>query len=263
VVDLTQPDAVRELFASLKARAVVHTAAAGVRQEADAQRQSYQVNVLGTLNLAWGAKAAGVEHFVHFGSGFEYKPVACPITEGQALEPVNFYGVAKAAASQALLHFARFEGLPLTILRPFSVYGPGEATTRFIPYVITKALRREAMEFTLGLQVRDYLYVEDVAEAVVAALRIAPSGKIYNLGAGFTGAANIRQLVGEILEICGAPAALATFGVVKRSRPEPPCFIADTTAASLDLGWWPTTGRREGLEKTVRYYDAALSAAEV
>ena len=104
----------------------------------------------------------------------------------------------------------RLDGLPLTTFRPFSVYGPGENPAKLVPYVILQGLRRSRHRLSLGSQVRDYVFIDDVVEALRLGLTTPEAvGKIYNIGTGPQEARSIRQLAESIVTITGSPCACA------------------------------------------------------
>lgn len=253
--DLRNTSQLTELFGQYRFKWVFHLAAHGVRAELDTVEDVVRVNTLATVALARTALEHGVDRFVHMGSGFEYRPQAHPIDESIPLVPLNFYGATKAAALVLIDYLYRVEGLPLVTFRPFSVYGPGEHPSRFVPYVIGRALALEPIDLTHGLQIRDYLFVEDVVDALLkGASHRSAVGETYNLGAGPQGAYPIRRVVETILRLTGAPPNLPRYGAGNRPRLEPPYFVADSSKAQVHLGWQSNTSIEDGLARTVAWY---------
>lgn len=254
-VDLRQHCQVDDLFGSWSFHCVFHLAASGVRAEEDSRHEVIEVNTAATASLARTALAHGVRRFVHVGSGFEYEPQEKPIDESAPVRPSNLYGATKAAAFLLLDYLNRVEGLPLVVFRPFSMYGPGEHPSRLVPHVVAKALRGESIDLTHGTQIRDYLFVEDVVDALVVGYeRAAAVGGVYNLGSGEQSACTIRTVVELALKAAGAPTDLARFGAIPSKRPEPPFFVADTGKARRELGWAPHVSLEEGLARTVDWF---------
>jgi len=253
-LDLRDNTAMDTLFRKYEFDSIFHLAAAGVRAGSGSVTDVLAVNTLATIKMATLAQSQDIKRFIFVGSGFEYEPQDHPLDENSVVRPINFYGATKAAASIVLDELCRMEQLPLVIARPFSVYGPSENRSRFIPYVIAQALAREKMELTHCTQVRDYLYVDDLVEGLASMVtRPATPGSIYNLGSGSQSANPIRKVVETILELTGASPELAVFGATERSRPEPSYFVADSSKAQTDLGWSPRIGLREGLRQTIKW----------
>ena len=257
-VDLRDTSGVHKLFRQFRFSAVVHLAASGVSAEAENFADLVGVNTLATAALARIALANGVERFLYIGSAFEYRPQAHAMDESTPLGAPNLYGASKAAGWLLLDTLYRLEGLPLVTMRPFSIYGPGENPAKLVPYVILQALRREPIRLTLGSQVRDYVFVEDVLEALRLALTgPAAVGQIFNIGTGPQEAKSVRQLVEEILATMSVPLRLCWFDRASRSRRDPPYLVSDPSKAHIELGWRPRVRFSEGLARTLEWYKAA------
>jgi nucleoside-diphosphate-sugar epimerase len=257
-IDLRDGVALGKLFRQFRFSAVIHLAAAGVSAEAETLDDVAAVNILATASLARLAMANSVERFVHVGTGFEYRPQAQPMDESTPLGAPNLYGASKAAGWMLLDALHRLEGLPLVTFRPFSVYGPGESAGKLVPYTILQAQAGEPIRLTLGSQVRDYVFVEDVIDALRLGLS-APAivGKVYNIGSGPAEARSVRRMVEEIVEMMGAPARLCWFDRATRGRCDPPFLVSDPTKAHLELGWRPRVSLADGLARTIESYKAA------
>lgn len=250
--DIRDPGAMEALFAAHRFGTVFHLAAQGTQAGEDNHGELASVNTLGSLALGQIALRYGVDRFVHCGSGLEYAPSDSPLDESATLHAPNLYGASKAAGWLLLDYLRRVESLPLVTVRPFTVFGPGESESRLIPYVIGKALRNEAVQLTRGTQVRDYIYVSDVVDALLlAAGSEGASGRVFNIGGGIDSARTVRAVVEKALDLIGAPQSLCRFGEARRSRSDPPCLISNSTRAAAELGWKPRVSLEEGLAKTI------------
>jgi nucleoside-diphosphate-sugar epimerase len=172
-------------------QALVHLAAAGVSPQKADWDELFDVNVRQSLNLWRQAAKAGVKRFVICGSCFEYGKSGERyefIPADAPLEPTHAYAASKAAATMAAVALAIEQQIELLVLRPFHVFGEGEASGRFWPSLRKTALAGEDFPMTAGEQVRDFVPVEKVADAFVAALPRtdlrAGEPKIENVGAG-------------------------------------------------------------------------------
>ncbi len=263
-LDLGDSAALERLFRQFHFSSVIHLAASGVSADAESFEALAGVNIEATAALGRLAVANGVDRFLHVGTGFEYRPQAHPMDESTPLEAPNLYGASKAAGWILLDALHRLEGLPLVTFRPFSIYGPGEGPAKLVPYTILQALAGEPIRLTLGSQVRDYVFVEDMVEAVRLAL-IAPSavGRVYNIGSGPAEACSVRRLVEEILELMGAPPRLCWFDRASRSRRDPPYLVSDPTRAHVELGWRPRVSLAEGLARTIDAYKTTVTVKEM
>jgi nucleoside-diphosphate-sugar epimerase len=169
----------------------VHLASHSANPPYDTYAKCLYWNTYASLRLAEQAHECGITKFLVAGSCFEYGLSAerykrIPATA--PLEPASPYPVSKAAASLAFQSFAQQHQLQLKILRLFQVYGDGERETRFWPSLRRAAFAGEDFPMTLGAQVRDFIEVGAVADAIVAALDLgnvnAGSPCISNLGSG-------------------------------------------------------------------------------
>lgn len=169
----------------------VHLAAVGVNPSKATWEDCFKWNVIASLNLWIQASLAGISRFIICGSCFEYGlsgeqyefiPVDAP------LQPTGAYHSSKAAASMAALGFARDYKVEMLILRPFHIFGEGEADYRFWPSLKKAALNGEDFKMTEGMQVRDFTPVEMVAQSFCKSLKdnSLKQGQpvIRNLGTG-------------------------------------------------------------------------------
>jgi nucleoside-diphosphate-sugar epimerase len=257
-VDLRDALAVQQLFREFSFSAVIHLAASGVSAETESFQDLVEVNTLATAALGRIALAHGIERFLYVGSALEYRPQAQPMDESTPLGAPNLYGASKAAGWMLLETLHRLEGLPLITFRLFSAYGPGERPEKLVPYVMMQALRDAPIRLTLGSQVRDYVFVEDVVEALRLGLTgSANIGQTYNIGAGPQEARSVRQIVEEILAMMKAPERLCWFDRASRSRRDPPYLVCDPTKAHIELGWRPRVSLGEGLARTLKWVQAS------
>jgi nucleoside-diphosphate-sugar epimerase len=195
--------------------------------------------------------AHGGERIVGVGTCAEYEPAAGQqerITESAATgHPQTLYGQCKAAAWSACLAAALVAGREAAWARLFYPYGPGEPVSKLIPSVILGLLRKQRVECTHGLQVRDFIYVDDVADALVALLKGRQAGA-YNVG---TGRANsVRDTVEVIAATLDRPDFIV-FGARTAPTEEPPRLVADIGKLSAALRWQPRVSLQAGIEKTI------------
>jgi nucleoside-diphosphate-sugar epimerase len=215
-------------------------------------------------NLDWlGASVRLVQAFyerggrraVGTGSCAEYAGSAAPCREDETpLGPATRYGEAKAAMYFAQRAAARGRGT-WAWARIFHPYGAGEPAARFVPSVMEGLARREPVACTHGQQVRDFVHVEDVAEACVALLASEACGA-YNVGSGE--GRTLREVAEGIAALVGG-AALLRFGAREAPQDEPPFVVADITRIGAEAGWAPRIPLEEGLRRTVAERNAERS----
>src|SRR4051812_45502555 len=183
--DLLDSDATRSVLAAVRPGAVLHLAAHGAYENQADAPLILRTNVLGTHHLLEAAAAVGVKVFVNAGSSSEYGFKAEPMREDDRPEPNSFYAVAKAAQTHLCALAARKSPMAVAAFRLFSAYGPWEEPSRLMPTLIRRARAGLPLEMAAPDTARDFVYVEDVVEALLdlpAAARL--KGDVINLGTG-------------------------------------------------------------------------------
>ncbi len=210
--------------------------------------------VAASIELATRLAGAGCRRLVIAGSFSEYDQSLGYLAETSAVRPNTLYGAAKSALCQVLTLWAPEAGIELLWPRLFSVYGPGEHERRFVPAVVTAALRGEATRLTPGEQMRDYLHVADAAGAVWAAAQAGLTGPI-NVGSGRPVA--IRELATRIGAFVGRP-ELIRLGDLPYREGDPMFVCANTQLLQRATGWTPHFDLEAGLRDTIGWWQAHL-----
>jgi nucleoside-diphosphate-sugar epimerase len=213
-------------------------------------------------NLAWLAAgirladvfyATGGSRAVGIGSCAEYAQTSEDCREDRTLlGPETVYGEAKAGMYFGLRAAARGRG-SWAWARLFFPYGPGEPAGRFIPSVIEGLLARAPVACTHGSQVRDFVYVDDVADACVALVDAETEGA-YNVGSGL--ATSLRDVARAIVDVLGRP-DLVRFGERAAPAYDPARIVADMGRTQRDLHWAPRVALDEGIQRTIAAQRAA------
>jgi len=215
-----------------------------------------EVNILGTLNVCQGALAAGTQKVVFSASGGTLygTPEHLPVREGHPQRPESPYGVAKKAAADYLHYYREIHGLEYTALAFANVYGPrqdphGEAGVVSI-FAGMMLERRRPTIFGDGQQTRDFVYVDDVVDALVRASDRG-SGLVINIGTGIE--TSVQELYDSIARGVGfkeeANHAPARAGELERSALDP-------GRAEIHLGWKPWTDLDTGVDNTLDWFRA-------
>ncbi|MFB4280695.1 MULTISPECIES: NAD-dependent epimerase/dehydratase family protein [unclassified Nonomuraea] len=245
-VDLRDQEATAELLGAVAPDVVFHLASEvnGARDP-----QVVPVTLAGNLQSTVNLLTAAVRHgcrMVLAGSIEEPRP-----GNGQAAAP-SPYAMAKSAASGYADLYHRLWGLPCTVLRPSMVYGPAQRdTAKLVPYVTLALLRGEEPRLTSGAKVADWVYVDDVVTAFVAAAEDDRAiGRSIDVGTGVK--TSVRELVEHLYAIAGG-GARPGFGAVA-DRPLDITQVADLGPALELIGWRPTVELADGLRRTVAWY---------
>lgn len=228
-------------------------------------------NVMGTVTLlnvclaAWEAADGGFgDHkFLQVSTDEVYGSLSLdePDTffrEDTPLSPHSPYSASKAAADLFVLAYADTYGLPVNITRCSNNYGPYQFPEKLIPLMINNALHHEQLPvYGDGLNVRDWLYVEDHCKAIDLVLERGRLGEVYNIG-GHNERANIyivKRIVSELAEATGDAAItdeLIAFITDRKGHDRRYGIAPDKIAA--ELGWEPETAFEDGIVRTIRWY---------
>jgi UDP-glucose 4-epimerase len=206
-------------------------------------------NVEATQRLLEALPERDLERFVFASSSSLYGSVEeGPVREDSRRRPASPYGLSKLAAEELVGLYARERGVPATVLRYFTVYGPRQRPEMALSRFISAAVREEALQiFGDGNQVREMTYVSDVVEATVAALE-APPGGPYNVGGGARATVNelvdyVRRALGTRVEVSYGPAAE---GDVRSTW-------ADLQRVGQELSYQPRVRLEEGIKAQVKW----------
>ena len=212
-------------------------------------------NVEGTQILLDAVRATPVDRFILISSSEVYgTAVADPMDEEHPLNPRSPYAATKAGADRLAYSYHVTYGLPIVILRPFNNYGPRQHAEKVIPRFITSALGDEPLTVHGdGHASRDWLYVDDDAEAIEAAIEAdvdAVAGQVINVATGVD--ISVSEIADIVLDVLGKPASLK---VQVEERPgQVDRHIGSTDKAKRLLGWEAATSFAEGLERTIAWY---------
>jgi nucleoside-diphosphate-sugar epimerase len=208
-------------------------------------------NVLATQRLLEAARAVGIGHLIHASTSSVYG-IDSTGDELRPVQPMSPYGVTKLAAENLVFAYAHNFGLPVTVLRYFSIYGPRQRPDMgyhiFIDHVLQGA---PITNFGDGTQTRGNTYVDDCVAGTLAAMNHGPTGTVFNLGGGEVISAIdalrlIERITGRTAQITFQP-----------PRPgEQSRALADIGKAKAVLGWTPTVGIEAGLRAQVAWQTA-------
>jgi nucleoside-diphosphate-sugar epimerase len=241
-MDITDAGSIHAAFEHVKPTRVFHVA--GTRRT-----EGLSVNTIGTERLLAEVMRSNVERVVLLGSAEEYGACSGPISENEPTAPRSPYGVSKAAATQLARRAHAEHGCPAVVIRPFTVYGPGQPAEMFVAEAVTCAVLNKGFLMSSGVQRRDHVFVDDVVRALIAA-STAPGidGEVLNVGSGI--ATPLREVAETIWRLSETTAPLHV-----GARPAAPHEQNDTWAdiglAQDTLGWNPTVDLEEGLLATI------------
>ena len=251
--DIRDETLVDELFRDSGFDGVVHLAArAGVRPSLQEPILYEDTNCIGTLRLLEAARAHGPEIFI-FGSSSSVYGInkKVPFSEADEVnQPISPYATTKRAGELLCYNYSHLYGLRTACLRFFTVYGPAQRPEMAIHKFTDILVRGETIPlFGDGGSRRDYTYIDDIIDGVVATLDLAPDFEILNLGGAETTA--LSDLVQWLADELGVEPKIE---VLPDQPGDVPITYADVTKAKALVGYSPKVPIREGLKRFVEWY---------
>ena len=215
-----------------------------------------RTNILGTQVLMDACRKYGITRYHQVSTDEVYGdlPLDRPdlfFTEETPLHTSSPYSASKASADLLVMAYHRTFGLPVTLSRCSNNYGPYQFPEKLIPLMITSALADNPLPvYGKGLNVRDWLYVEDHCKAIDLIIHKGKIGEVYNVG-GHNEKQNI-EIVKTICRELGKPESLITH--VSDRKGHDMRYAIDPTKISKELGWQPETSFEDGIKKTIQWY---------
>lgn len=209
-------------------------------------------NVFGLWNLLNACKNIDYKLFVNVGSSSEYGLKKHAMRETDLLEPNSYYAVAKAGQTLLSQHVARTTNKPIVTVRPFSVYGPLEEPSRFIPKLMLAAINKTKIDMVSPKTCRDFIYIDDIIDLLmdISAIRNHP-GEVFNIG---TGVQTTLKTMIDVLSEVSETEIDARWGEMEARMWDAQTWVADITKAHRLLDWSPKYTVEKGLKKCLEWF---------
>jgi dTDP-glucose 4,6-dehydratase len=252
--DIANPDQMDALMTEHQFYAIINFAAEShVDRSINSPQNFIHTNVVGTGVLLDASKRHGVQRFVQISTDEVYGSLGPTgkFTTQSPLDPSSPYSASKAGADLLALAYFKTFGQDVVVTRCSNNYGPYQFPEKLIPLMIIKAVRDELLPvYGDGLNVRDWIHVDDHCAAIVAALFEGKAGTIYNFGGD--GELTNLEVVKLILKKLGKPESLIAFVTDRPGHDRR--YAIDSSLAEKQLNWKPRRDFGEGLEKTIEWY---------
>jgi dTDP-glucose 4,6-dehydratase len=252
--DIANADQMDALMTDHQCYAVINFAAESHVDRSINEPQNFiHTNVVGTSVLLDAARRHGVQRFIQISTDEVYGSLGSTgkFTEQSPLDSSSPYSASKASADLLALACYKTYGQEVIVTRCSNNYGPYQFPEKLTPLMIIKALRDEPLPvYGDGLNVRDWIHVDDHCAGIVAALFEGKPGAVYNFG-GESEMANL-DLVKLILQKLGKPEGLISF--VEDRLGHDRRYAIDSSFAQRELKWKPRKDFKEGLEATIQWY---------
>lgn len=209
----------------------------------------YHLNVLGTVNVIDFCRRHGIS--LTYVSAYIYgQPQRLPICEDHPVIPNNPYAHSKFLAEEVCKFYSDQFGMSVVILRPFNVYGPGQGENFLIPLIIKQALEGNEIRLKELTSRRDWVYIDDLVDALVLSMEQSSGLKVYNIGSGHS--VSVKEVIDTIQKIIGSAKPVVSESVQRKNEIED--TVADITHAAEGFNWRPKTSFEEGIKKTIEAY---------
>ncbi len=255
--DICDREGVDKLFAEEKPDIIVNLAAEShVDRSIEDPSVFLQTNIMGTAVLMDACRKYGITRYHQVSTDEVYGdlPLDRPellFTEETPIQTSSPYSSSKAAADLLVLAYHRTYGLPVSISRCSNNYGPYHFPEKLIPLMIANALSDKPLPvYGEGINVRDWLYVEDHCKAIDLVIHRGRVGEAYNIG-GHNEMRNI-DIVKMICDALGKPYSLITYVTDRKGHDLR--YAIDPTKIHTELGWLPETKFADGIKKTIQWY---------
>ncbi|MGD6895567.1 dTDP-glucose 4,6-dehydratase [Bacillus infantis] len=217
-----------------------------------------ETNISGTYQLLLNMLKGRAAKMIHISTDEVYGTLEAgqsAFTENSPLMPNNPYSATKASSDLLVRSFRETYKLPVITTRCSNNYGPYQHSEKFIPTIVRKALNNEKIPvYGDGLQIRDWLYVEDHCRAIRLILEKGRLGEVYNIGGG-NEKTNI-EVVKHILDLLGKPDSLIEY--VEDRKGHDRRYAIDSSKLQSELGWKQEAPLEQALERTVDWYKSRL-----
>lgn len=252
-IDINNQDSLEKILPGQDA--VIHMASfIEVSESVNNPVKFVENNILGTVKLLEAMKNSGIKKIIFSSSACVYgKPKKIPLSEDDPLqEQENPYGLTKVSMEQLCALYHKLFGFDVTILRYFNPYGPGEMhtpETHAIPNFIKAILSKTPIPlFWKGEQIRDFIYIEDLARAHIATL---PLTGIHYFNVGTNVGVKVIDVIKTIFEIVGFKVEIEDLG---ERKGDVEALVASAEKIKKELGWEAKTDLKTGLTKTIEFF---------
>ena len=216
------------------------------------KEKTFKSHYIGCKNLTEIFLKKTPKAFIQMGSGGEYGRSKSPQDENSKCNPESIYSQAKLLASKHLINLFKKKNFPVTILRLYQAYGPKQDFNRLIPIVIKACIKNKKFPCSNGNQLRDFIHVNDVVDAILKTLTSKHSrGQIINIGSGKP--RKVKNIINNIKKVLkgGHP----QFGKIKLRKDEILKIYPNINKAKRKINWKPKISFEKGIKLTIKFYN--------
>ena len=219
------------------------------------KNKTYQSHFKGCKNLIDFYQKKKIKKFIQIGSSLEYGKTKSPHKEKTMTKKVillkSIYAKSKLLSTNYCMNAFKKNFFPVIVLRPYLVYGPGQKIDRLIPFIISKSLTNKAFPCSSGVQLRNFLFVEDFVKAIFKTLtKKNVNGEIINIGSNNN--LKVKKVILMIKNYLNSGKPM--FGKIKLRKDESIKYYPSIKKAKNLINWKPLIQFEKGLIQTIKYY---------
>jgi nucleoside-diphosphate-sugar epimerase len=214
------------------------------------KRETYRSHYLGLKKITKIFLKKKIKKFIQIGSCMEYGRLKSPQKEYFKCYPKSIYAVSKFLSTKHLITLYEKKNFPAVILRLYQVYGPNQDKNRLIPIIIDNCKNNRSFPCSSGIQFRDFLFVDDLIDAILRCLEKEVVGKIINIGSGKI--IKVKKIIHKIVNFYKSGKPL--FGKIKLRKEEMLKVYPSLLNARKFLGWKAKVSFDKGMLKTINFY---------
>lgn len=205
---------------------------------------------IGLKNLLSSISLSNLKKIIYIGSSEEYGESTKKLDEKSIISPNTFYGLSKYLSSIYLFNLHQEINLPVTIFRPFLLYGPHQDSNRLIPYLIKNLINNKKIACSSGTQIRDFLHIDDFVKATYLAYKLKKTnGEIFNIASGRP----IKiKMIYNIMKKYFYKSNIKTTKKIRKSERE--ILYADISKAKAIMRWEPSINIYDGIKETINHF---------
>lgn len=250
--DLSDHEKLLEIFKESKPDVIYHLATNGGYSYQNDPDSIIETNILGTWNMIKASLNFDYELFINTGSSSEYGNKNSRMKESDLLEPDSYYAVTKAIQTLLSSFVAKSKGKPIVTLRPFSVYGPYEESSRLIPTLMNALLFKKDMNLVNPNISRDMVYIDDVISVYLMVDQLKKfGGEYFNVCTGVQ--STIKNIVDMAVKIT-KESTIFNWGEMENRSWDKYVWVGDPKKAKKKLGWLAKTNLAQGLTRMWEWY---------
>ena len=257
--DLMDYDSIRSIVKDIEPDYIFHLATYGAYPRYQTEIDKIvKIGYIGTVNLILATMDIPYKAFINTGTTSEYGVKNNQMKEDDLPEPDLVYGAVKAGISILCQTIAKKYNKNICTFRLFSVYGPFERKGRLFTYLLVNCLKNNPIEVSEGSQVRDFIYVEDVANAYLATMKNNDNikGKIINIGTGKE--CKVKEVINKIVSLTYFKSEIK-WGEKPLASFESDKWVADVEKAKRILNWSPDFDLEQGIKKDIEWFKANIN----